>query len=176
MRILYIILAILLGLILLIGVIGFFLPVGHSATIRAAIKAPAKLVYDTLLDWQAFPEWRSGVTSTEKLEVESGNPAWTEVSSFGPLPMEVTERAPPHRIVGRIATEDLPFRGTWTWTIEDIGDGRSTVTITEDGEVTNPFFRFMSRLIFGHHKTMEVYLRDLGKKFGAEVTPVRVKD
>jgi hypothetical protein len=29
----------------------------------------------------------------------------------------------------------------------------------------------MSRFIFGHAATMEQYLKDLGKKFGEEVTP-----
>jgi hypothetical protein len=33
-------------------------------------------------------------------------------------------------------------------------------------------FRFMSRFIFGHTKTMETYLRALGQKFGEEVAPL----
>ena len=32
------------------------------------------------------------------------------------------------------------------------------LTITEDGEVYNVFFRFMSRFVFGHHATMDAYL------------------
>jgi hypothetical protein len=70
----------------------------------------------------------------------------------------------------RIASDDLPFGGTWTYEIA-AADGGATLRITEDGLVKNAFFRFMSRFIFGHTATMEQYLKDLGKKFGEEVTP-----
>ena len=50
------------------------------------------------------------------------------------------------------------------------GDGAS-LTITEDGHISNAFFRFMSRFVFGYTSTMEAYLIDLGNKFGEEVTP-----
>jgi len=38
---------------------------------------------------------------------------------------------------------------------------RTEVTITEDGEVYNPIFRFMSAYVFGHTATIEQYLTDL---------------
>jgi hypothetical protein len=37
----------------------------------------------------------------------------------------------------------------------------STVTITEDGEIYNSFFRFMSRYVIGYEGTMTKYLEDL---------------
>jgi hypothetical protein len=70
----------------------------------------------------------------------------------------------------RIASDDLPFGGTWTYEIA-AAEGGATLRITEDGFVKNAFFRFMSRFIFGHTATIEQYLKDLGKKFGEEVTP-----
>jgi hypothetical protein len=47
--------------------------------------------------------------------------------------------------------------------------------ITEDGEVYNPLFRFMQRVIFGPYGTLERYQRDLGRKFGDTVVPERVR-
>ena len=47
------------------------------------------------------------------------------------------------------------------------------VRITEDGQVYNPVFRFMSRFVFGHARTMDAYLRALGRAAGQEV---EVKD
>ena len=35
--------------------------------------------------------------------------------------------------------------------------------ITENGEVYNPLFRFMSRFVFGHTATIDKYLEDLGQ-------------
>ncbi len=40
----------------------------------------------------------------------------------------------------------------------------STLTITEDGEVYNPIFRFMSRFVFGHEATMAAYLSAAEKR------------
>ena len=44
----------------------------------------------------------------------------------------------------------------------------SLVTITEDGWVANPIFRFMSRLVIGHHATMDTLLKQVAKKFGEQ--------
>jgi len=44
--------------------------------------------------------------------------------------------------------------------------GQCQLTIVERGKVRNPFFRFMSRFIFGHGATIENYLSSLAKSFG----------
>ena len=66
------------------------------------------------------------------------------------------------------ADPKLPFGGTWTYEVQPDVTG-SAVTITEDGEVYNPIFRFVSKFIMGHKATMNGYLRALGKKFGQDV-------
>jgi hypothetical protein len=73
--------------------------------------------------------------------------------------------------VTRIADPDLPFGGSWTYEIRAAEDGGSVVVITEDGEVRNPIFRFVSRFLFGHTATLDGYLRALGRKFSEDVTP-----
>jgi hypothetical protein len=42
--------------------------------------------------------------------------------------------------------------------------------VTEDGWVSNPMFRVISKLM-GHHTTLDSYLRALGKKLGEESSP-----
>jgi hypothetical protein len=66
----------------------------------------------------------------------------------------------PKRLVGRITDTSLPFRGSWTYVLQSEGTG-TRLSITENGEVYNPIFRFMSRFVFGHTATMERYLVDL---------------
>lgn len=73
----------------------------------------------------------------------------------------------PQKLVTRIANPKLPFGGTWTFEIAPAAEG-ATLRITERGYVTNPFFRFMSRFVFRHTSTMEIYLKSLAKKFGEE--------
>jgi len=71
---------------------------------------------------------------------------------------EVVESEPPRKLVRRIADRNLPYGGTWTYDIVPDGDGCS-LTITENGEVYNPVFRFVSRFIMGHTATIDNYLK-----------------
>ncbi len=81
---------------------------------------------------------------------------------------ELLDRVPAKSLTRRIATENLPYSGAWTYSLQP--DGEITVVrITEDGQVYNPVFRFMSRFVLGHTRTMDAYLRALGKATGQEV-------
>jgi hypothetical protein len=81
---------------------------------------------------------------------------------------EVLDRVPPASIKRRIATENLPYSGTWTYSLQHNGES-TLVRITEDGQVYNPVFRFVSRFVLGHTRTMDAYLRALGNATGQEV-------
>ena len=50
-------------------------------------------------------------------------------------------------------------------------NGGARVTITEDGEVSNAIFRFMSRYVFGHTATLDAYLISLARRFGEDTIP-----
>lgn len=65
----------------------------------------------------------------------------------------------------RRADPSLPFGGRWTYELRAAPAG-TTLRITEDGEVYNPLFRFMWKFIFTHHRTIDVYLRDLAARVG----------
>jgi hypothetical protein len=60
------------------------------------------------------------------------------------------------------------FGGTWTFEVEPAADG-CNVTITERGEVYNPFFRFMGRFVLGYSGTLNAYLQALARHFGETV-------
>jgi uncharacterized protein YndB with AHSA1/START domain len=166
-------LGILSGCAALIVLIGALLPRAHvaSRTLRVR-RAPAE-VWALITDVAAFPTWRTGVTHVEQLPDRNGRPAWIEHLSTGPIPLETIDAEPPHRLIVRIADDKLPFGGTWTYVVAPADAGAaSTLTITEDGFVSNVIFRFMSRLVFGHHATIDVYLKNVAAKFGekAELT------
>ncbi len=75
------------------------------------------------------------------------------------------ESSPPRRLVTRIADPKLPFGGTWTYEIVSL-ERACTLTITEDGEVYNPLFRFVSRFVIGHTATIDRYLKSVTQKLG----------
>jgi uncharacterized protein YndB with AHSA1/START domain len=171
MRWIVFVLAVLAAVAIAVVVVGALLPRDHVARTHADIAAAPEEVWRALTDVEQFPSWRA-VTRVDLLAPVDGRRRWREVSRFGPITLEAMEERAPRHLVGRIVDTDQGFGGSWTWDIAPDG-ARSRVTITERGWVGNPFFRFMSRFVFGHHATQEEYLRALGRRFGVEVTPVR---
>jgi hypothetical protein len=173
MKWLLIVAAALVGLGILIFLIGAALPQGHTATVRARLKQPARDVFAVLTDIQAAPGWREDLTSIEILS-ESGEPLrWRETEKFGVLTFVREEEIPDRRLVGRIADTSEGFGGRWVYELEPL-DHSTVLTVTEHGEVFNPLFRFMARFVFGHYATLEGYVRALGRHFGEEVEVERL--
>jgi hypothetical protein len=94
-------------------------------------------------------------------------PAILQATAASGVPVDVVESDPPRRQVTRVKDTERMFGGTWTITITPSPTG-STLTITEDGWVGNPIFRFVSRYVMGHHATMDGMLKDVAKKFGEQ--------
>ena len=61
-----------------------------------------------------------------------------------------------------------PFSGSWTYSINPTANG-STVALTEQSTVPNPFFRLMMTL-FGATKYLDEHLQDIAKNFGETAT------
>jgi membrane-associated PAP2 superfamily phosphatase len=89
-------------------------------------------------------------------------PVLIQATEASDVPVDVLERDPPRRLVTRVTEKEKNFGGTWTITIAPTPSG-SDVTITEDGWVANPIFRFASRFIIGHHATMDALLKQVAK-------------
>ena len=128
------------GVIVLLGalvtVIGAMLPKGHSVSRTARVAMPPAALHALIL---------------------------TRIGEPQEYPVRVERNEPPSLLVTRIAGDGLPFGGTWTYRIAPASGG-SELTITEDGEVYNPIFRFMSRFVFGHYATMDAFRKNLTAK------------
>jgi hypothetical protein len=72
--------------------------------------------------------------------------------------------------VTHITDKALPFGGSWDYRLEPAGND-TRVTITENGEVYNPVFRFVSRFLMGHTATIDKYLTALAGKTGGTYVP-----
>lgn len=162
--------AVLVVLVVVILGVGAMLPVEHVASASALYGQPPQAVWDAITAFRRFPEWRTGVDGVEARTFAGGAQGWVEDGANGPIPLAIDEQDAPRRLVMRIASDELPFGGTWTYELTPEGSG-TRLRITEDGRVTNLFFRFMARFVFGHTATMETYLTDLGAHFGEQVTP-----
>ena len=170
MRIVVILLAVVVGLGVVVVLVGLMLPVKHEATVSAVVPAAPEAVWTVLTDPASYPKWRGDVTSVEMLPADSGQVAWREQGKNGAISYATELTEAPRRLVTRITDKSLPFGGTWEYVVSPDGAG-SRVQITEHGEVYNPVFRFVSRFIMGHTATASAYLKALGARFGATVTP-----
>lgn len=157
---------VLVGLIVIMSAVGAFLPRFHVARRQARIGRPPETLWRDLIDVAAYPSWRTDTKAIELLPPVDGRTAWREVGKHGKIAMQVVDEAAPGRLVVKIADPALPFGGTWTYELVPDAGG-CVVTITENGEVKNVMFRFMSRFVFGYTSTIDEYLRALAAKYRA---------
>ena len=170
MRWVLLIAGLLVAVVLIVCAIGYMLPKSHVASASARFAASPDALWTSLTDVAAFPTWRPALARVELLPDENGQRAWRELGNHDAVTYRVVESVPPRRLVTRIADKNLPFGGSWTYDLTPDGSG-TRLTITENGEVYNPIFRFVSRFIMGYTATMESVLRALGSKHGETVTP-----
>lgn len=104
----------------------------------------------------------------ERLPDREGRAVWVEEGRSGRITLATERSEPPRLLVLAVADPDLPFGGTWTYEIAP-APGGSTLTITENGEIYNPLFRFMARYIFGYEGTISTYMAALEKHVGAAI-------
>jgi len=161
MKWLLIVAGILVCTVLIVLLIGYLLPVKHRASIAVSVHATPGQVWERLTDIRNYPKWRKDVKSVEIVS----DSEWTEVDAHGHrLPFKIVSQDRDVRLVTRINGQKLPFGGTWDYRIGAGGDG-TTIMITEDGEVYNPLFRFVSKFIMGHTATLKKYSTYLEQSF-----------
>jgi hypothetical protein len=150
--------------VLIVGIavtaVGYSLPQAHVAMREASFSAPPGLVFAAVTDVARYAEWRTDLSKVDVLE--SDPLKWREHSGGDAITFEVMESKRDERFKVRIADADLPFGGSWTYELMPENSG-TRLRITENGEVYNPVFRFVSRFVMGHTATIDRYLADLGR-------------
>lgn len=168
----YIVVGVVAGIVLLVGVIaliGSRLPKTHTASRSVLLHQSPMQVYAVVRDFESASKWRSDVERVSVQPGPGGRLQLREQGKNGIINYELTEDVPNKRLATRILDTDLGYSGTWTYVLIP-ENGNTRITITEDGEVSNVFFRFMSRYVFGHTATMDSYLTSLAKRFGESAT------
>jgi hypothetical protein len=139
MKWILIVIAGLTAAVALIAIVGATLPRNHVASRSLTLRRPPEEIW----------------------------PAMMQATAGSGVPIDVVESDPPRRQVTRVKDTEQMFGGTWTITIAPTVNG-GTLTITEDGWVGNPIFRFVSRYVMGHHATMDGMLKEVARKLGEE--------
>ncbi len=157
-----------------LGLWGVTLPREHHASSRVTIAAPPETVYNVMRDQAGIPSWWSEVDRIEAVSGTDGWERWREKMGAAEFTLIIAEEEPGERFITRIdSTDGGDFGGTWTHETALTTGGATTVTITENGWVGNPFFRVAMKLS-GPNTTLDSYLTALGTRFGQHVTRVHV--
>jgi hypothetical protein len=156
--------AVILITVLVVG-IGYLLPKHHVATRAATYSATP----EQLFAYIAGPQnWRPDVLHSELDNGPNGQRILLESLRDGTnMTYEILACNFPKSLTRRILDKNLPFDGSWTYTLEPAANG-TTVRITEDANIYNPVFRIMSRFVLGYTGTMDKYLEALGPATGQQ--------
>lgn len=156
--------------VLVIALIGSRLPKEHSVTRSVLVHQRPESVYQLCRDFASMSAWRADVRDVKVTTNSNGRLQFREQGKHGAVNYELVEDVPNQRLVTKIMDTDLGYSGQWTYVFTPEGSN-TRVTITEDGEVSNVIFRFLSKYAFGHTASIDAYLTSLGKHFGELVTP-----
>jgi hypothetical protein len=100
---------------------------------------------------------------------------WRALVELGQDPLfEVVEDRPHERRITRVADDSLPYGGRWIYELAP-DNGGTRLTITEDGFIKNPIFRFLSATVFSTASTIEKFMRDLGTHLGTPAVIEKAK-
>lgn len=139
-----------------VRMIGASLPVKHTVSVTRTIPHPAGDVWARISDPGQWQQWRSDVTRLEMLPENR----FRVTDSNGTVLYRI-EIPAERTLVTVIEQEGLPYGGRWIWLVEPETDHSTRVTITEEGEVYSPMFRFFGHYLFGYDSTVKSVLDQL---------------
>jgi len=149
----YIIISIVGLLILLAGVVGIYgsmLPATHTASVSVVVNAPRERVWEIVNAAEQFPEWLEDITKVEILPEQDGKRVFRQHMGRNSFVLRETISEAPSRVVRTIVDDNGPFTGTWDHVFEDVGNGQTKLTVTEEGTIKSAIPRAIMKLSCGY--------------------------
>lgn len=161
----------LIGLVLLVfgvlGVVGSFVPLTHTASVSVEVGMPRDQVWALLDDPAGFPAWLPGLEKVEMLPDRDGRRVFRQTQGRNTFVLEETEKRAPELVTRTIADDHKMFTGSWEHRLEAVGAGRTKVTVTETGTVPSPIPRAIMRFGIGYDHYLNKFAEALKAKCGA---------
>jgi hypothetical protein len=166
LRYIVMIVGLLVGLIAVVLIFGSALPVKHTVAREATYRATPEQLFTLIRNVSDYPSWQKSVSKVELLPDVDGKPSMRETNSGQAITYELSNIVPNQGMVSRISDAKLPFGGSWTYEIvPGASHDLTTLRITENGEVYNPVFRFVSKYVMGHSATIDKYLEAVATRY-----------
>jgi hypothetical protein len=147
-------------LILVAGFIylmGALMPIKHQSVVESQLPTTPEILWKALTTHAEYKSWRRGIKELKAVD----DYHWSELNAHGDTVNYRADWVEQNRkLLTVILNKDLPYGGQWEFEITKT-DAGSHLRITENGEVYNPLFRFMSKYVFGHDATLKAYITDL---------------
>lgn len=190
---------VIVGILLLILIIplalytvGFCLPSEHIVTRTIKYSTTAEILWAILTSVEDYPAWRSHVDQIHVDDEENELNKYEETTrtTFIEFDIQKDKRTivthieqEPERKLLRVLEEKSNFgsssifTGSWTLTIEPVqGERAVTLKITEQGHIKKPMVRVSHKLLFGHHRRIDRFLKDLGKEIELGILEPKEED
>ena len=152
--------------------LGLFRARSHTVRARARFASPPDTVWKIVADFERWAEWQPGLKRVELLPGVNGMTTLIAEGSWGEMPMRIEVAEPPRRLVTFL--DGGTYTGRWTWDLEAVPEGGTIVTLTEEGEVRNPFFR-TAMILNDKHKSILAAQTGLAAELRETVTPERIR-
>lgn len=141
-----------------LAIYGSTQPRDHEVSATVQLERPTAEVFAIVEDVASHPCWRTGLS---KVEIVSESPRrFVEHVDGETVTYEVDERVEGRKLVVRIADEDLPYGGSWTYELTPV-DGGTALTITERGFVDGVVLRGIAALVMDPLASIAQYERDI---------------
>ncbi|MBI3188117.1 MAG: SRPBCC family protein [Gammaproteobacteria bacterium] len=147
---------------------GYSLPVEHEITMRRHYAKPVAEVWQIIVDYKNYSQWRQNVYEVNEIPAEGKFDAWKEVDANGhSIAFEIVSLETNRIMIIEIKDATLPYDGQWTF--ELIPDATGTIVkITEHGKIDNLILRVIAHFVSGYTKNMDAWFNSLDNKFALE--------
>lgn len=163
------IVGVLLLLILVMYGVGMATPADHLITRSLDLNVDKQAVYDAIVDWEHYPDWRDELVGVSAVKDPEGDPRWLEDwQGDQDVELEMTTQEPGRRVAITIHDPSAMYSGTWEFILASADSG-AMVTLTERGTIHHPMARGVMTCVPSlKGYCLTVFLTGLAKKFGED--------
>jgi uncharacterized protein YndB with AHSA1/START domain len=152
---------VLISIVIIILVIGFFLPRQKSARRSIELNASPEEIWSVVTNHELQPRWRTGLKKVKVLEHTPDGEVWSEFPVNGPaMTFRTLKAMPPVRCeIGMEKSKGFTIRRVLEF--EQLNIHATRISIEEYADIKNPFTRVLAYLQFDPAEAIDRYLSDL---------------
>ena len=158
MKVMIYILSGIIFVLLIIVVVGLFLPKTQTLTKETIYNVPIEIVYNTVTNNQDW-KYRKSLDGLKIIETNDNIEIWEEISAGNVIVFKTKEKRP--FTFYSFEMESKFFRGSWFAEFESVKNGKTSFKATESIEYKNIFIRVIGYIFMDLDKYMETYQNEL---------------